>query len=190
VIGRVVRRLSRRLPKVTMRLRLTALFGTLFLIAGGALLALVYVLASSGRFLTISTGGMMATSHPLAYGLPPPGAVRAAHGPARTVVDLHQLLILSVIAVAIMAVISIGLGWLFSGRALRRLRTVTRAARTISATNLNRRLALDGPDDELKQLGDTFDELLGRLERSFTAQRQFVANASHDLRTPWRGSGR
>ena len=183
MIARVGLRLPRRLRRPTVRLRLTAGFGTLFLIAGGALLGIVYLLADAGRFVTVSTGGRLAVGHPPGH-RPPLGSVRATPGPPQAVIDLHKLLILSVIALAIMAVISIGLGWLFSGRALRRLRTVTRAARTISATNLNRRLALDGPDDELKQLGDTFDELLGRLEGSFIAQRQFVANASHELRTP------
>ena len=67
---------------------------------------------------------------------------------------------------------------------LRPLRTITAAAREISATDLHRRLALTGPDDEFKELGDTFDGLLGRLEASFQSQRQFVANASHELRTP------
>jgi signal transduction histidine kinase len=83
-----------------------------------------------------------------------------------------------------MAIASIWLGWLIAGRALRPLRTITNAARDISASNLHRRLALDGPDDEVKQLANTFDDLLGRLEASFDAQRQFVANASHELRTP------
>jgi signal transduction histidine kinase len=83
-----------------------------------------------------------------------------------------------------MAVISIWLGWLVAGRALRPLRTITNAAREISASNLHRRLALAGPDDELRQLGTTFNGLLERLETAFDAQRQFVANASHELRTP------
>jgi signal transduction histidine kinase len=97
---------------------------------------------------------------------------------------LHQLFVDSAIALAIMAVLSIWLGWVIAGRALRPLRTITSTAREISASNLHRRLALDGPDDELKQLGTTFDSLLARLEASFDAQRQFVANASHELRTP------
>jgi len=71
-----------------------------------------------------------------------------------------------------------------AGRALRPLRTITAAAQRISASSLNERLALDGPDDEIKELGDTFDGLLARLEASFRSQRQFVANASHELRTP------
>jgi signal transduction histidine kinase len=84
----------------------------------------------------------------------------------------------------ITAVASIGLGWLVAGRVLRPLRTMTHRARLISERNLHERLALDGPDGELRELGDTFDGLLGRLERAFDAQRRFVANASHELRTP------
>jgi signal transduction histidine kinase len=76
------------------------------------------------------------------------------------------------------------LGWLLAGRVLRPLQTITTAARELSASSLHERLALAGPDDELRELGDTFDELLARLEASFESQRQFVANASHELRTP------
>jgi signal transduction histidine kinase len=98
--------------------------------------------------------------------------------------ELRKVLIDLGIALAIMAIVSMGLGWFVAGRALRPLHTITRAARAISATNLHRRLSLKGPNDELRELGNTFDELLERLERSFDAQRQFVANASHELRTP------
>ena len=97
---------------------------------------------------------------------------------------LDKLLIESGIALGIMAVASIGLGWLMAGRVLRPLRTITAAARRVSSRNLHERIALAGPDDELKELGDTFDQLLSRLDASFRAQRQFVANASHELRTP------
>jgi len=97
---------------------------------------------------------------------------------------LATLLIDSGIALAAMTLAAVGLGWLVSGRVLRPLRTITRAARNISASNLHERLALGGPDDELKELGDTVDGLLAWLEGSFTAQRQFVADASHELRTP------
>ena len=82
------------------------------------------------------------------------------------------------------AIASAVLGWFAAGRVLRPLRQMTDAARTISAGNLSRRLALAGPDDEFKRLGDTLDDLLARLEASFEAQRRFVANASHELRTP------
>ena len=98
--------------------------------------------------------------------------------------DLRVLAVVSVIALAVMAAVSMGLGWLMAGRVLRPLSTITSAAREISATDLHRRLALTGPNDEFKELGDTFDGLLGRLDASFQAQRQFVSNASHELRTP------
>jgi signal transduction histidine kinase len=98
--------------------------------------------------------------------------------------ELRQLVEQSGIALAIMAALSIVLGWFAAGRVLRPLRTLNERARAISASNLHKRLALTGPDDELKQLANTFDDLLGRLEASFQAQRQFVANASHELRSP------
>jgi signal transduction histidine kinase len=97
---------------------------------------------------------------------------------------LHNLLLMSGIALCVMTVISVGLGWVVAGRMLRPVRMITDTARRISASNLNERLAMTGPDDELKELADTFDGLLRRLERAFDAQRQFVANASHELRTP------
>ena len=98
--------------------------------------------------------------------------------------QLSTLLTRSGIALAIMALASIGLGWVMAGRALRPIRTMSSRARGISERNLHERLALEGPDDELKELGDTFDGLLSRLEGAFESQRRFVANASHELRTP------
>jgi len=98
--------------------------------------------------------------------------------------QLHALLILCAIALAIMAVVSIGLGWLVAGRALSPIREMTSNARHISAENLHERLGVQGPTDELKDLGDTIDDLLARLETAFEAQKRFVANASHELRTP------
>jgi signal transduction histidine kinase len=83
-----------------------------------------------------------------------------------------------------MAVVSVGLGWLVAGRVLRPLRTMVVTTRRISERNLDQRLGLQGPGDELKDLGDTIDGLLSRLESAFEAQRRFVANASHELRTP------
>jgi signal transduction histidine kinase len=103
---------------------------------------------------------------------------------AQRVGYINTTLIGSGIALAAMTMVAVGLGWVMSGRVLRPLRTITWAARNVSASNLHERLALGGPDDELKELGDTFDGLLGRLEAAFDAQRQFVANASHELRTP------
>jgi signal transduction histidine kinase len=96
----------------------------------------------------------------------------------------QALLFGSGIALGFMAVISMLLGWIVAGRILEPLRTITATARRISATSLHERLAMDGPNDEIRELGDTFDALLARLESSFQAQRRFIANASHELRTP------
>jgi signal transduction histidine kinase len=114
--------------------------------------------------------------HTLAQVAPAQAAQRAA--------DSHQLLVNSGIALAIVAVLALLAGWLLAGRMLRPIRTITRTARRISSTSLHERLALEGPEDELKELGDTLDDLFGRLEAAFEAQRHFVANASHELRTP------
>jgi signal transduction histidine kinase len=83
-----------------------------------------------------------------------------------------------------MSVVSIALGWLIAGRVLAPLRTMTQQTRRISERSLHERLALQGPGDELKELADTIDGLLARLEAAFDAQRRFIANASHELRTP------
>jgi signal transduction histidine kinase len=97
---------------------------------------------------------------------------------------LHQFLIQSTLALAIMAVLSIVFGWIAAGWILRPVRTIIKTTRQISAASLDERLSLSGPDDEIKELGDTIDALLARLEASFQAQRQFIANASHELRSP------
>ena len=98
--------------------------------------------------------------------------------------DERQILIICAAALAVIAVAAAVIGWLIAGRVLRPLRTITTAARRISASSLHERLALHGPDDELRELGDTLDGLFARLEASFDAQRRFAANASHELRTP------
>jgi signal transduction histidine kinase len=105
-------------------------------------------------------------------------------GSQQRISDLHTLVLYSSIALAIMALISTGLGWMVAGRVLAPLRTMTTTTQQISAANLNRRLGMEGPPDELRQLADTIDGLLERLEGAFDAQRRFVANASHELRTP------
>ena len=103
---------------------------------------------------------------------------------AQRATDSHELLVNSAIALAIVAVLALLAGWFVAGRMLRPIRTITRKARRISSTSLHERLALDGPQDELKELGDTLDDLFARLDAAFDAQRQFVANASHELRAP------
>jgi signal transduction histidine kinase len=98
--------------------------------------------------------------------------------------DILHIVIISAIALAVIAVAAAAIGWIIAGRVLRPLSTITAAARRIAASSLHERLALHGPDDELKELADTLDDLFARLEASFDAQRRFAANASHELRTP------
>jgi signal transduction histidine kinase len=182
------------LPPVmrTLRWRLTALYGVLFLISGAVLLLISggYVVRHSAVAKVTRTGG----AHP-----PLPVAQQLAnaryqiqqlrHALATQVASQpqslgHALLVASAIALGFMTIGSVLMGWLLAGRALRPIRQMTAATQQISAQNLDERLAVTGPDDELKELGDTIDGLLERLEAAFRAQRRFVANASHELRTP------
>jgi len=169
-------------PRRTVRLRLTVWYGGLFFLSGAALLAITYALVVQA--FTAKTGPVAACTRP-GYGCHAitAGRARAAALQQHSAV-LHELLTRSAVALAVMALLSVALGWLIAGRVLRPLRTITAAARQTSAADLGNRLALTGADDELKALGDTFDALLARLEASFTAQRQFIANAAHELRTP------
>src|SRR6201999_163748 len=97
---------------------------------------------------------------------------------------LHTLLLQYVIALVLMTLLSSVIGWLLAGRALAPLRDITATARRVSGENLRERIALHGPADELKELADTFDGMLARLDGAFAGQRHFVASASHELRTP------
>ena len=97
---------------------------------------------------------------------------------------LDSLLLFSLLGLGVMTVASGGLGWYVSGRVLRPVRAITETARRASDQHLGERLALTGAQDELKELADTFDDMLERLDQAFAAQRRFVANASHELRTP------
>jgi two-component system, OmpR family, sensor histidine kinase VanS len=192
-LARLVPRRMMHLPSRTVRLRLTLLYSGLFLVSGLALLAAYYLLfrGSSGVDLIVPTGiGHRSTSSGAFNGpLPTPEALRQvremyAASVARNTHSLHQGLIQSGIALAIMTAVSVALGWLVAGRVLRPLRTMTATTRQISERNLNERLALSGPPDELKDLADTIDGLLARLEAHVAEQRRFAANASHELRTP------
>ncbi len=97
---------------------------------------------------------------------------------------LDQVAKLTLIAVIALFLLSLVVGWIMSGRVLKPVEEITNVAREIQASDLNRRIALEGPDDELRRLADTFDGMLERLDRAFTSQRQFLADTSHDLRTP------
>ena len=182
------RRLRLPIRRHTVRLRLTLLYGGLFALSGAGLLAITYLLVATrfpGRYVTTGrTATDVRVDGPgITSALPTsvPGA--PPHAPDDAT-DLHQLLIQSGTALALMTVAALGLGWLIAGRILRPLRAMTTTTRRISEDNLHRRLAVRGPRDELTDLGDTIDGLLARLETAFDAQRRFVANASHELRTP------
>jgi signal transduction histidine kinase len=110
--------------------------------------------------------------------------VGGGSGPARSVTNLPEVIAYSAIALAVLAVLSVALGWLVADRALRPLRVITSAARAVSASSLDERLSVIGPYEEFRELGDTLNGLFARLEAAFESQRHFVANASHELRTP------
>jgi signal transduction histidine kinase len=97
---------------------------------------------------------------------------------------LHNLLVISLSGLAALTLASAGLGWLMAGRALRPVSLITAAAQRASERHLGERVALQGPQDELKVLADTFDDMLERLDAAFVSQRRFIADASHELRTP------
>ncbi len=182
VAGLAPRRML-HLPSRTVRLRLTLLYSGLFLVSGLALLATTYLIfrSNTGVDLIVPTGTAHRSIGPDAL-----NDVRQRYAGAveRDTHGLHQGLIQSGIALAIMSAVSIALGWLVAGRVLRPLRTMTATTRRISERNLNERLALSGPRDELKDLADTVDGLLARLEAHVAEQQRFAANASHELRTP------
>src|SRR5438128_8686696 len=193
--SRLIPRRMLHLPSRTIRLRLTLLYSGLFLVSGAVLLAITYLLFRSrtGPDLIIPGGNPHGSTGPRALkeALANPdvaGYVRHvaeqqyAQAVSRHADDLHQLLVRSGIALAIMTVVSIALGWLVAGRVLRPLRAMTATTRQISERNLDERLALSGPRDELKDLADTIDRLLARLEAHAAEQQRFPANASHELR--------
>jgi two-component system sensor histidine kinase VanS len=197
LLARLTPRRLLHLPSRTVRLRLTLLYSGLFLVSGAALLAVTYVLVrrASGPDLIVPGGSRHGTvgPAPLKKALANPDVTRYLRHVAeqqyaqvlsRHLDDLHQLLVRSGIALAIMTVVSVALGWLVAGRVLRPLRAMTATTRQISERNLHERLALSGPRDELKDLADTIDGLLARLQAHVAEQQRFAANASHELRTP------
>jgi signal transduction histidine kinase len=197
-MARVLRAMSPRswlrASRRTARLRLTLLYTGMFLGLGTALVIGVFLL-SGGQLGHSTSHAIAVTPTPTGIQLTPtkpsvPALRPPAVGTSERVVDVQPskdlagLLATTWGLLVITAFVSALLGWFAAGRVLRPLRHMTDTARTISAGNLGQRLALAGPDDEFKRLGDTLDDLLARLEASFDAQRRFVANASHELRTP------
>ncbi|GAB2940317.1 sensor histidine kinase [Streptomyces heilongjiangensis] len=184
----------------TIRIRLTLLYGGMFLIAGILLLSIIYLLAAQaintgnqplfkiigGNDISVSSEQCPAVNANSSGNVPLADFNAAI---ANCIDDqrraaLDALLSRSLLALLGLAVIAFAFGYAMAGRVLAPLGRITRTARAVAGSDLSRRIELDGPDDELKELADTFDDMLERLQRAFTAQQRFVGNASHELRTP------
>ncbi|MFF8839962.1 sensor histidine kinase [Streptomyces sp. NPDC015130] len=185
----------RPLLRPTIRIRLTLLYGGMFLIAGILLLSIIYLftaqaLGDSAAQLPfkIVEGKVQPTTSWCE--LPVQGTGEQFNNAVsvclrhQSDLALEDLLRRSLFALLGLSIIAFAFGYAMAGRVLSPLGRITRTARQVAGSDLARRIELDGPDDELKELADTFDEMLERLERAFTAQQRFVANASHELRTP------
>ncbi|WP_431306391.1 sensor histidine kinase [Streptomyces exfoliatus] len=160
----------------TIRTRIALVYGGVFLVLGAVLLLVVNLLVLAGT--DDRTDAIVA---------------RAGEGTAveayRIGDDIsraagEQMFMWSCMALLVIACGAVVVGWWTAGRVLRPVHEMTARARRLSERNLHERIAASGPDDELKELGDTIDALLGRLETAFDSQRRFIANASHELRTP------
>ena len=188
----------RRLWPRRMRTRLAVFYALLFLVAGVVLLAVTYTLADAVLLPSASAPSKPLTPQeqallPICKPLPTSPSLLAqcnhlidtvGGGPKARGDALAALRGASAIGLAVLALAAAGLGWLVAGRALRPVRSLTEAAKQASELRLGQRIALTGPDDELKELADTFDVMLERLDAAFTSQKRFVANAAHELRTP------
>ncbi|MFJ7181390.1 sensor histidine kinase [Streptomyces massasporeus] len=181
----------------TIRIRLTLLYGGMFLIAGILLLSIIYLLAAQAlntgnEPLFKIVGGTeikVASDRCPAVNSASPTLAEFNAAISKCIDDqrhvaLDSLLSRSLLALLGLAVIAFAFGYAMAGRVLSPLGRITRTARAVAGSDLSRRIELDGPDDELKELADTFDDMLARLQRAFTAQQRFVGNASHELRTP------
>ena len=164
---------------------------------GFLLLALSYLalrraaIAHPGELLTRTAENLHLSQAYLQQHIPSPsGGQQTIDTFARHIQDqvvselVHPLLPITFLTLAIATAVSVAMGWWMAGRMLRPVQEIASVARRLSASTLHERIALQGPDDELRELADTFDAMLVRLEATFTAQREFVANASHELRTP------
>ncbi|GAB3826350.1 sensor histidine kinase [Dactylosporangium cerinum] len=186
--------------KLTVRVRLTLLYTVLFAAGGAIVVAIIYGLVAASL-----TGDDVAMKMPAQFENECKAVLKGAPEPEPGMRDkceqafnegvvtgvrtqraetLDNLLRYSVTTLAVVTVLSAAAGWLVAGRVLRPLHRITAAARAATEDNLASRVALGGPRDELRQLADTFDAMLDRLEAAFTGQRRFIANASHELRTP------
>jgi signal transduction histidine kinase len=186
-------------------MRLTVLYGGAFFLAGFVLIGVMYLqmtqMIGQQLVLRIVTPPPIEQHAPTNFRLQqlPPGAERAAPniGPASGVLAeaqtqmrdaraaaLKRVMVISVASLVGVGILALALGWLMAGRALQPLRQITTTVRSIADRNLHQRIAMEGPQDEIKDLSDTLDDMLARLDRVFDSQQRFIANASHELRTP------
>ncbi len=182
----------------TIRIRLTLLYGGMFLIAGILLLSIIYLLAAQaintgnqppfkivdGENIRVVSADCPTVNNAKDISLSTFNAAISECIDGRRHVALDDLLSRSLLALLGLAIIAFAFGYAMAGRVLTPLGRITRTARAVAGSDLSRRIELDGPDDELKELADTLDDMLERLQRAFTAQQRFVGNASHELRTP------
>ncbi|WGP11213.1 ATP-binding protein [Streptomyces sp. SH5] len=182
-----------KLPHSTIRTRIALVYGGVFLVLGTALLATVNLASRAGtetEARAIASTAVVVV--PPGYTVNGPFIARGFTGsPDAYELTDHvsdaagkQLLNWSFAALLVMTAGAVGVGWWIAGRVLRPVHAMTAKARRLSEKTLHERIASSGPDDELKELGETLDGLLGRLEKAFDSQRRFIANASHELRTP------
>ncbi len=188
-------------PRLTVRARLTLLYTGLFAVCGAIVVAVSYTLVARLRAQGQGNGQQPSASDLARFAARSRSEELSAHPDARVLVKcaayfqqqgaqgqrdftLSHLLQYSLITVAAVIALAAVLSWIFSGRALRPVHQITTAARAASERNLSARVAPTGPRDELRELAETFDEMLGRLQAAFEGQQRFIANASHELRTP------
>ena len=188
-------------PQLTVRARLTVLYTGLFAVCGVIVVAVSYTLVARLRAQGQGSGQQPFAGDLARFAARCRSEELSAHPDPRVLVKcaayfqqqgaqgqrdftLSHLLQYSLITVAVVIALAAVLGWIFSGRALRPVHQITTAARAASEHNLSARVAPTGPRDELRELAETFDEMLGRLQAAFEGQQRFIANASHELRTP------
>ena len=188
-------------PRPTVRARLTLLYTGLFAVCGAIVVAVSYAQVAQLPAQVQGNGGPPSVGDLARFAARCRSAEQSAHPNPRLLakcasffqqqgaqgqrdLTLSHLLQYSLITLAVVIALAAILGWIFSGRALRPVHRITMAARAASEHNLSARVAPTGPRDELRELAETFDEMLGRLQAAFEGQQRFIANASHELRTP------
>jgi signal transduction histidine kinase len=186
-------------PRLTVRARLTLLYVGLFALCGAIVVAVSYTqvarLPAQGQGGRASPGdlaGFAARCRSAEVSRQPDPRILAKcaayfqqqGAQSQRSLTLSHLLQYSLITLAVVIALAAVLGWVFAGRALRPVQRITMAARAASEHDLSARVRPTGPRDELRELAETFDEMLGRLQAAFEGQQRFIANASHELRTP------